>query len=172
MPTLRLRKHLPGDEISPRAEDSLAWHVPIDDESHYAVQLDIALNPRTPRRPTDSQAWVDPTALGELVLAGTLGMEDVEWDASPAYARVRRDRLVGKMVVPDAEWVVTDKVKVQDVVSQVGQGRFADRSEEHLGRTDETVVSLRGLWERELQALAEGRPLKNWYRSEEHITGQ
>jgi hypothetical protein len=31
-----------------------------------------------------------------------------------------------------------------------------------LGRSDAGVLMLRQLWERELSALAEGRPLKDW----------
>jgi hypothetical protein len=71
--------------------------------------------------------------------------------------------------LPDGR--ITDIVKVQDCVSQVGQGRIADRSEEHLGKTDESVILFRKIWERELRALHEGRPLKRWYRPESHMTG-
>ena len=42
------------------------------------------------------------------------------------------------------------------------RGAIANRSREHLGRSDIGVVFLRKLWERELRALADGRPLKQW----------
>ena len=51
---------------------------------------------------------------------------------------------------------------VQDYVAQVGQGAIADRAHERLGRSDVGVILLRQIWARELQALAEGRPLKQW----------
>ena len=36
------------------------------------------------------------------------------------------------------------------------------RATEHLAKSDATTILLRQLWKRELQALADGRPLKNW----------
>ena len=44
---------------------------------------------------------------------------------------------------------------------------FADREHERLGRSDAGVILLRILWKRELTALAEGRPLKQWIRPPE-----
>ena len=44
----------------------------------------------------------------------------------------------------------------------VGQGRIADRNAEHLGRIDRQNILSRQIWVRELKALAEGRPLKEW----------
>ncbi|MGZ9125893.1 MAG: hypothetical protein ACXW48_22910, partial [Candidatus Binatia bacterium] len=54
-------------------------------------------------------------------------------------------------------------VHTQDYVAQVGQGPVADRAQEHLGRSDTGIILFRKIWERELRALAEGRPLKKWY---------
>ncbi len=51
---------------------------------------------------------------------------------------------------------------IQDIVSQWGQGTIRDRSKERLGRSDKGLILLRKIWERELRALAEGRPLKQW----------
>lgn len=51
---------------------------------------------------------------------------------------------------------------VEDYVTQVGQGPVADREHERLGRHDRGVVMLRRIWMRELQALADGKELKNW----------
>jgi 5,5'-dehydrodivanillate O-demethylase len=53
-------------------------------------------------------------------------------------------------------------VYIQDVTSQWGQGTTLDRSREHLGRSDSGVIAWRTIWEREMRALAEGRPLKAW----------
>ena len=57
--------------------------------------------------------------------------------------------------------------RVQDDVTQIGQRLIRDRSEEHLGRSDSWVVLLRTLWAREMRALAEGRPLKQWRLSDD-----
>jgi hypothetical protein len=51
---------------------------------------------------------------------------------------------------------------IEDYVTIVGQGRIADRAHEHLGRTDVKIILRRKLWQRDLQALAEGRPLTEW----------
>ena len=59
-----------------------------------------------------------------------------------------------------------DIVNIQDNVSQVGQGLIADRVNERLGQADAGIIALRRLWARELRALAEGRPLKQWERTE------
>ena len=66
--------------------------------------------------------------------------------------RVRYQQLVE--FAPDG-YLVTD-----------GQGVIVDRTAERLGRSDAAVILLRKIWARELQALAEGRPLKEWQRPE------
>jgi len=62
-----------------------------------------------------------------------------------------------------------DIVNIQDAVAQAGQGPIADREHEHLGRSDALIVLLRKIWLRELQALAQGRPLKAWAQPH-HLT--
>ena len=57
-------------------------------------------------------------------------------------------------------------VNAQDYVAQVGQGAIANRRNEHLGRSDLGVIMFRKIWERELRALKEGRPLKKWVPSQ------
>jgi hypothetical protein len=51
-------------------------------------------------------------------------------------------------------------------VYRVGRGRIADRERERLGRGDAGIILLRKIWARELRALAEGRPLKQWTHPE------
>ncbi|HEY3116576.1 MAG TPA: hypothetical protein VGK54_07540, partial [Chloroflexota bacterium] len=65
-------------------------------------------------------------------------------------------------LIQEFELNTTDAFNLQDYVSQVGQGVLADRDQEQLGRTDAGIVLLRKVWERELRALAEGRPLARW----------
>ncbi len=73
--------------------------------------------------------------------------------------------LSGKLSFQDLDNFFKDKISLvhaQDYVAQVGQGSLADRAREHLGRSDVGVILFRRIWERELRALAEGRPLKKW----------
>lgn len=51
---------------------------------------------------------------------------------------------------------------IGDDVTQVGQGSIPDREHERLGTSDSGLILLRKLWQRDLRALAEGRPLKEW----------
>jgi 5,5'-dehydrodivanillate O-demethylase len=53
-------------------------------------------------------------------------------------------------------------VAVEDLCAQVGQGEIADRDAEFLGRTDRGIIFMRRIWQRELEALSEGRPTKAW----------
>lgn len=59
---------------------------------------------------------------------------------------------------------------IQDMVSQWGQATIADRRNDHLGRGDAGVILLRQIYRRELEALAEGRPLKQWTWAPEAVS--
>ena len=50
-------------------------------------------------------------------------------------------------------------IRIQDGVAICGQGKIVDRSREFLGTSDAAVILLRKLWQRELKALAAGRPV-------------
>jgi 5,5'-dehydrodivanillate O-demethylase len=157
MPNLVVRKS--SSEANRRQEaqgqmDFLEWKLPIDDENHWDVHVlrvhltGDAAQKWLERRDEELKRRDLPAAhLAAEIVAGTLSMDEVD-----------RSR--------------TRMTSVQDLVAFLGQGRIADRSNEHLGRTDVGVVMLRQLWQRELRALAEGRPLTQWHRSEEMLTGQ
>lgn len=51
---------------------------------------------------------------------------------------------------------------VQDIAVQAGQGRNSDRGKERLGRSDAGIILWRKLLTRELRAIADGRPGKQW----------
>ena len=70
--------------------------------------------------------------------------------------------LEGRLRLDDIDPNRTDHVLIEDEVAQTGQGSIANRSREHLERGDIGIVLLRKLWERELRALADGRPPKQW----------
>ncbi|HZU05117.1 MAG TPA: hypothetical protein VFB73_04020, partial [Chloroflexota bacterium] len=141
--------HLKLDLGDPEAgwQDTINWRVPIDDESHRSFSVNLihlsgeaAERYRARRAERAAQLAKLPSyiELGEAILRGELSIHDV------------RDH--------------PDLINIQDYVAQVGQGRLADRQHERLGRSDVGVILLRKLWQRELRALAEGRPLKQWTR--------
>jgi 5,5'-dehydrodivanillate O-demethylase len=131
--------------------DALSWRVPVDDTHHASFMLYFAhvTGEAAARYRERQQALLEqlkelsPTPeVGEAILAGRMRVQDLE--NRPVHS----------------------KINVQDYVVQVGQGAIADRAKERLGRSDTGVILLRRLWARELQALAEGQPLKEWRRPE------
>ena len=150
MPTTLLIAVFPNDRES-GWRDFLLWRVPISDQSFqtfFVLCADVSgeAAQRYLAQPHRYAAFAhDPTIgeIGETVLRGDLRLEDLE----------DRRRIVA----------------LQDYVSQKGQGAIADRRHERLGRSDAGVILLRRIWERELRALAEGRPLTEW-RVPERLT--
>jgi 5,5'-dehydrodivanillate O-demethylase len=128
----------------------LAWRVPIDDQSHASFQLDVthvlegeegeAYKNRHKAR--TGKLGRPPSELGEAVLRGEVRIQDID---GPERANI---------------------VWIQDYATQVGQGPLELRKIEWLGRSDRALILIRKIWERELQALEEGKTLKQWFRSE------
>jgi 5,5'-dehydrodivanillate O-demethylase len=127
---------------------NIAWRVPIDDYHHKSFNV----------------SW--------LPLSGA------EAERYRARQAERRQALVGLPTSQEiADMVLRgeahaddfrtrpDVVGIQDNVAQAGQGVIIDKSIEHLGRSDNMVVAFRHIWERELRALDEGRPLKEWRKT-------
>jgi 5,5'-dehydrodivanillate O-demethylase oxygenase subunit len=149
MPNL-LRMQMPALEPSERApRDYAAWRVPIDDESHKSFNVQMIHLPEAEapayweckRRQTEARTSLPPaTDVVAAVLTGQL----------------TRDQFAER---PDHQLLEDDLV-------QQGQGAIADRQRERLGRSDAAILVLRQIWARELQALAEGQPLKRWLRPE------
>ena len=79
--------------------------------------------------------------LGDAVIAGKLRLGDIE------------DR--------------THIEFIQDYVAQVSQGPVSTRDAEHLASSDVEEALFRRIWRRELTALADGKPLKQWRLTEE-----
>jgi 5,5'-dehydrodivanillate O-demethylase len=78
-------------------------------------------------------------ALAESVLAGEICIEDL-----------------------DAGLSTFDLFWIEDYVTAVGQGTFADRNAERLGTTDKGVILIRKIFDRELSALANGEQMTPW----------
>jgi 5,5'-dehydrodivanillate O-demethylase len=136
--------------------EALAWRQAVDDThfstfgvnmTHVAGEARDRYLARQQARQERVAAFTPVPVLGEAVLRGEVRIEDLP------EARA------------DSGWLFN----IQDYVSQVGQGTIVDRTQERLGRTDVSVIMLRKIWARELRALAEGRPLKQWARPVEAL---
>jgi 5,5'-dehydrodivanillate O-demethylase len=133
----------------------LRFKVPIDDEHHvsFMVALKLLTGEAAAQR-REHHAAAERLAVAQIpvhdellaaIFAGKVRLHDVDADPPPGISMIN----------------------VQDEVTQIGQGKIRDRRQEHLGQSDAYVVLLRSIWERELRALAEGRPLKDWHFTED-----
>jgi 5,5'-dehydrodivanillate O-demethylase len=127
--------------------DVLGWRVPVTDEGHQSFNLRVMhvtgkeadrLKDEIKRHPLKNPGRA--LELAQAALRGDLRIKDLKGEPQGIL------------------------VNLQDDVTQVGQGVIADRGREFLGQTDEGIILLRRLWQRELKALAEGRSLKRWNR--------
>lgn len=124
----------------------VSWRVPIDDERHTTFRVNLlpvtgdVAREILARRPANFQDRSKIGEIGDAVLAGKLRIADIE------------DR--------------THIEFIQDYVAQVGQGDVSTRDRENLSASDRSTVLFRRIWKREMQALAEGKPLKQWRLSD------
>jgi 5,5'-dehydrodivanillate O-demethylase len=140
---LRIRIPPPAEAPNSDWRDYVSWRVPVDDTSHatFVSRLVHVTGSdaeeylrRCQETPPPEVPSVDETSA--RVLRGELRVHDLV----------------------DYPYLLN----VQDTVAQTGQGVIADREHERLGRSDVGVILIRKLWEREMRALAEGRPLTPW----------
>jgi 5,5'-dehydrodivanillate O-demethylase len=131
-------------------EYRLIFHVPVDDENSTA--FDVNLVPGLAGEEAE-RFRQRRRALQE----GDNYPEDFPYEFAQAI-------LAGKKTVRDvpADLSLYKQFWIEDYVTQVGQGRIADRSAERLGRNDAKPIFRRMLWQREVAALAASRPTKQW----------
>jgi 5,5'-dehydrodivanillate O-demethylase len=117
----------------------VVWRVPVDDGHNRSFNVRRAKKPAgQPVKPVRDRSPEQVSTALEI-LAGRKRLEDVD----PA------DR---GLLVP-----------VQDNIALMGQGTIADRGPaEHLGQSDVGIIALRKLWRTELQAVADGKPIRRW----------
>jgi 5,5'-dehydrodivanillate O-demethylase len=129
---------------------TLAWRVPIGDESHWSFSVRHV--------PVTGE-------LAEKYLAKRAAAPKESLDLIYELA----DKIMrGDMMLDEITMTGTSKVNLEDHVTQVGQGAIADREKERLrGPSDAGLFLLRQVWMRELKALAEGRPLASFVRTDE-----
>jgi 5,5'-dehydrodivanillate O-demethylase len=120
------------------------WWVPIDDHSHtlYSVY-------RIPGDPAVAAGYLRARAESAA-----------SWDLS--HAELAEHIVAGKTQMVDVETKRINLIRLQDDLSQIGQGRIADRDHERLGRSDVAVILLRRLWSRELGFVARDDQLTEW----------
>jgi len=87
------------------------------------------------------------------------GREPYEQGPIPSWHGPIKDPVTGR-------WL-TSHVMNQDFIAWVGQGRIANRSQEHLGQSDRGILMLRKRFFDELDALEEKRDLKGVIRDPE-----
>jgi len=127
----------------------VAWRVPQDDESSVTFSLRL-LKPEP-----------GPRAEGRKIRPGR--------EPDPPALKLSEDILAGRMRIQDVDPNYPALFVVEDNVALAGQGRITDRARDWLGQSDRGVILLRRIWERELTALAEGKPLKEWRRPTERM---
>jgi len=140
-----------GQVVEPEIKraDVMLFKVPVDDENH--LHFEVRAIPLTGER---GREWIRQR-------------REKRVEAEKDRAKIARAILAGKLRLADVDPKRVDFVMLEDEVAQAGQGTVAARSNEHLGRSDRGVLLLRKIWERELNNLQEGRPLKQWvYRAE------
>jgi 5,5'-dehydrodivanillate O-demethylase oxygenase subunit len=129
--------------------EAFAWRVPVADVSHRSFNIALVhLSGEAALRFRERQ-------LEQQEIISKL----------PSARQMATAALTGKISVHDIE-ERPDIVNIQDHVAQEGQGAIPDRETERLGRSDVAIILLRQIWQRELSALAEGKPLKKWSRPE------
>ena len=126
----------------------VGWKLPLNDERHHFVQVEwFPHSERAEHYIQRRKEWLAKQTLTveevvEKIFRGEMQLDDIPIPAEGA----------------DVHWLNI----VEDAATQCGQGAIADRTAEHLGRTDMQVILLRRIWQRELRALAEGLPLTRW----------
>jgi 5,5'-dehydrodivanillate O-demethylase oxygenase subunit len=126
----------------------LSWQVPVDDESH------IGFNVR--------KMFMTKEGLDKYHELRPVQQANATEGTDNATARLAAQVLRGEIDPHGFDRKTPSLVQLQDLISQWGQGSTRDRATEHLGRSDAGVMLWRRIWQRELRALAEGRPLTQW----------
>jgi 5,5'-dehydrodivanillate O-demethylase len=136
MPNILLR-HVPIPQDLKQMAIHLAYRVPIDDVSTLSFTVNrVGASEENIRQLADAESHEE---LARRVMDCEISLDEVD----PAHP-----------LLPI----------IQDTVSIGGQGIIAHRELEHLGRSDVGVGMMRRIWEREMKAICDGAPLKQWRR--------
>jgi 5,5'-dehydrodivanillate O-demethylase len=134
---------LPGID---KLVDHLAYRVPIDDYSHRTFIVNLA-----ELEGEELERFRDHRAKQRAYL------EKAEPHDAVVDAVIR-----GDIHIDDVDPERPDLVGVQDSVVMETQPPISERPADRLGRSDLGVILLRRIFEREVSAARDGRPLKQW----------
>lgn len=146
-------EEIPGQDAQARERSNRSWQlflgyrVPVDDVSHLQISV-VAV-------------FADPDQ-AEAARAVWTRFEA----GSPGAHRAAQQVLDGEIAYADIAKHCDFPPLAQDLVVLRAQGAIADRDRgvEHLGASDVGIAALRRLYDEELTALAEGRPLRAFHR--------
>ena len=142
MPNILFRQ-VPIPQDPSKMSIHLAWRVPVDDENMLSYMVN-----RVPPFDDDMRQKMDSAADYDELTRQLLNCEITLEDIDPNH---------GLLPV------------IQDTVSIGGQGVIANRENENLGQSDVGVAMLRRVIAREMKALRDGTPLKQWYRPNDFV---
>jgi 5,5'-dehydrodivanillate O-demethylase len=141
IPTFNEQARFPG----PRFRPTYLIHTPVDDENNVAFLTQLV--------EVVGEEAEEYTRLYNNLIEGR--------KSKPTPLQLMYEIFDGKKTLDD----VKDHyllVEIEDLLTQVGQGKIVDRSDEMLGRSDYGVVLFRRIWAREMEALAKGEATKAW----------
>ncbi len=130
-----------GDDGNGVWADLFAWKVPVDDE--HTMEFLVSDVPVTGEAEKRLREWA---------------VEYAQYDPSEHHEELLRG------IMPKDP---TRLIAAQDYLAQVLQGGIADRGSERLGKCDAGLIFLRKIFRRELDAINQGQPGKQW----QHRTG-
>jgi len=127
-------------------DTKITWTVPVND--HTYVGFDVTRTPVDGEEglayAADRYAQMDAEGevrwdIAEKILAGEMSLDELPADMGAATCFI-----------------------IEDYVTQVGQGSVRGRGREHLGKGDVKPVLLRRIYNREITAMLQSQPMKDW----------
>ena len=141
MPNIGLTLPPPATELDDWTP-RLSWRVPLNDETTMSFTL-ARQKPRGEK--VANRNWESTDDIVNAILDGRTRLKDVD----PYHPRL---------------------FNIQDNTAMAGQGRMHnDREHEWLGRSDIPIVLLRRIYQREIRAAMEGKPVKRWRLPQERL---
>jgi 5,5'-dehydrodivanillate O-demethylase len=125
--------------------EHLAWRVPVDETSHVSFMADCVHLGADALESYRAQRAEEKTMLRVL---------------EPADSVVQRV-LAGELDIDELP-ERPDLLSIQDGVALASQDERRDRRQDRLTESDRQVALLRRLWTRELLAIEQGKPLRQW----------